>query len=95
MEKADPRAKENLISEQEVGEVFCWHHIGEHLRILGYTDWRVFTNPRHSFKTGVRLGPGVVGPRVPVLSNRKVRWHKYDGMGSDELPLSKDNDGSA
>eukprot|EP00973_Karenia_brevis_P077343 10745242-Karenia_brevis.AAC.1 len=74
MEKADPQARENLVSEPDVGEVFCWHHIGEHLRILGDPDWRVFANLKHSFRTGVRLGPGVVMPRVPALFNRKVRW---------------------
>eukprot|EP00973_Karenia_brevis_P035850 4947209-Karenia_brevis.AAC.1 len=34
-------------------------------------------------------------PRVPALFNRKVRWRKYDGMDSDDLPLSKDNYSSA
>eukprot|EP00973_Karenia_brevis_P039659 5475295-Karenia_brevis.AAC.1 len=30
-------------------------------------------------------------PRAPALYDRKLRWRRYDGMDSDELPLSKDN----
>eukprot|EP00973_Karenia_brevis_P055905 7776405-Karenia_brevis.AAC.1 len=34
-------------------------------------------------------------PRVLALFDRKVRWRKYDGLDSDELPVSQDNYSSA
>ena len=57
--------------EPEPGEFFCWRTIGEHLRILGDADW--IANLNQSFRTRVRLGHGVVMPRLPALFKRKVQ----------------------
>eukprot|EP00973_Karenia_brevis_P004320 592418-Karenia_brevis.AAC.1 len=52
MRATDPDAKKVLKKEPEAREVFCWHQIGEHWKILGGPDRRVFANL-------TRLGPGM------------------------------------
>ena len=75
----------------EEGKVLCLEVIGLLLKFTGDPDWKIDTEKKESFKTGVRIGYREKLPRTPVVYERKTHWHHYSEDLESGLPQAKSN----
>ena len=57
---------------------FYLHLLSVIARVLDDPDWRVLTESRENYASGVRVGFRERLPRTPAVYEGKVRWRKYD-----------------
>ena len=65
-------------SQAVPGQPFYLHLLSVVARVLDDPDWRILTEGKENFATGVRVGFRERLPRTPAVYERTVRWRKYD-----------------
>jgi hypothetical protein len=54
------------------------HALGEHLRLVGDPDWKIYAKRTNSFASGIRSGANSALEFTPAVYEKKVRWRKYE-----------------
>ena len=60
------------------GQPYMLDAIGETARIMGDPDWKIITEGRRNFTTGVRNGAASKLRSTPAVFQRKRRWKRYE-----------------
>ena len=85
-----PDVSDQMLEEVTLYQPYFLYAIGEHLRLIGDPDWRVFYQRRFSFTRGINLGIKEPLPRNPAVFERRCKVGKYDD-NDGQAPETKNN----